>query len=48
MLKLLVIAVWGLLGYIAVVMANSKKREVLGYLLGLVVLLVAPVMLLIV
>ena len=48
MLKLLVIAIWALLGYIAVVFSKGKKSEVYGYLLGGIFLIAAPFMLLLV
>ena len=47
-MKLLIIVIWALMGYIAVVFSKGKKSEVYGYLLGGIFLIAAPFMLLLV
>lgn len=48
MVKLLVIVLWALMGYTAVIFSKGKKSEVYGYLLGIIFLIAAPFMLLLV
>ena len=45
-IKLLIIGLWILLGYTAVIFSKGKKSEVYGYLLGSIFLVAAPFMLL--
>lgn len=45
-MKLLIIVIWALMGYIAVIFSKGKKSEVYGYLLGIIFLIAAPFMLL--
>ena len=47
-MKLLIIVIWALMGYIAVIFSKGKKSEVYGYLLGGIFLIAAPFMLLLV
>ena len=47
-MKLLIIVIWVLLGYIAVIFSKGKKSEVYGYLLGGIFLIAAPFMLLLI
>lgn len=48
MVKLLVIVLWALMGYTAVIFSKGKKSEVYGYLLGGIFLIAAPFMLLLI
>ena len=47
-MKLLIIVIWVLLGYIAVIFSKGKKSEVYGYLLGGIFLIAAPFMFLLI
>ena len=48
MVKLLVIALWALFGYTAIVFSKGKKSKAYGYLLGIIFLIAAPFMLLLI